>query len=180
MTGVGDNSTVFHHGEMFFVDHVDVTGNRAEEVADLGSFNHGHHTVTVHHSFESFQRVDLGDDNIGAHTACPAGQTTAAPTITNNHKDFTGQQYVGGADDAIDGRLTGAVTVVKEVFGHGIVDSDNREVQGFISCHGTKANNAGSGLFGTAEDFRQQFAVFFMQSGDQVRTVIHGDLRFVS
>jgi hypothetical protein len=38
-----------------------------------------------------------------------------------------GDEDVGGPDDAVEGALSGAVAVVEQVLGPGLVDGDDRE-----------------------------------------------------
>ena len=126
MTGIGDNSAVFHNLEVFFADNADVAGQGAEEITDSGSLTHRHHGESVHHGLERRQRIHLGDNHIGAHSPHPRGQTATAPAITTHHKISSGNQTVGCANDAVDGALAGSVTLVKKVLGLGIIDGNDR------------------------------------------------------
>jgi hypothetical protein len=150
-----------------------------KEIADPGGFGHRHHPVAVHHGFQGGHRVDLGDDDIGTHAARAAGQPAPAPTVAGDDEVLACQQHVGGAHDAVDGRLPGAVAVIEEVFGHRVVDRDDREVQRPVGSHGAQADDAGGGFLGAANDPRQQLAAVLVQHADQVGAVVHGDLRLV-
>ncbi len=55
--------------------------------------------------------------------------------VSDIDKHLAGQEDVGGAHDAIDCGLTGAISVVKEVLGLSIVHRNDREFQGTICCH---------------------------------------------
>ena len=72
--------------------------------------------------------IDLGDDHLGAQAAGPQGDALAAPAVAADDDLPAGQQHVGRADDAVDGALAGAVAVVEEVLGLGVVDGDDREL----------------------------------------------------
>ena len=75
--------------------------------------------------------------------------------------------------------MAGAVAVVEEVLGHGVVDRDDREVQGAVGSHGAQADHAGGGFFGAADHVRQQVAALLVQRADQVGAIVHGHVRFV-
>jgi len=179
VAGVAHNSAVFHHFKVMLINHVQVAGEGDEDIADLGRFCHGHDAEAVHNRFQCHHRVDLGHDHVSTHAACTHGQAAPTPAVAGHDEDLASQEHVGGTDDAIDGRLASAVAVVKEMLGHGVVDSHNREVQRPIGCHRAQADDAGGGFLGAAENAWQQVAVIFMQGADQVCAVIHGDVGFV-
>ena len=144
-----------------------------------GRFGHRHHPEAIHHRFQGRQRIDLGDDHVGAHAARPHRQAAPAPAIAGDDEILARQQDIGGADDAVDGGLAGAVAVIEEVLGHGIVDGDDREGQRAIGRHGAQADHAGGGLFGAADHVLQQVAALLVQRADQVGAVVHGDVGLV-
>ena len=74
----------------------------------------------------AFERIDFGDDDVGAHAARAGGQSAPAPAVAGHHEGLAGQQHVGGADDAVNGGLPGAVAVVEEMFGQRVVDGHDR------------------------------------------------------
>ena len=106
-------------------------------------------------------------------------QAAPAPAVTGDDKVLACQQDVGGAHDAVDGRLAGAIAVIEEMLGLRIVHRDDREVQRPVGCHGAQADHAGGGLFGAADDVGQQLAAFFVERAHQVGAVIHGHVRLV-
>ena len=57
----------------------------------------------------------------------PHGDARAAPAVAADDEVLARQQDVGGADDAVDRALAGAVAVVEEVLGVGVVDGDDRD-----------------------------------------------------
>src|SRR5207248_5920918 len=81
VAGVGYDRAVLHQLEIFLVEHVDIAGDRAEDVTDFGGLGHGHHSEAIHHSFQRRQRIDLSHDDTGAHAARARGQATPAPAI---------------------------------------------------------------------------------------------------
>ena len=164
---------------MLLRQHVLVAGDGAEHVADLGGFGHRHHAEAVHHGFERLRRIDFGDDDFGASAARAARKPASAPAVSGDHELRSGEQEVGGANDAVDGGLSGAVAVVEQVLGVGIVDRDDGITQHAFLRHGAQADDAGGGLFGAADHAVQRVVALGVQDGDQVGAVIHGDMRLV-
>ena len=150
--GVGNDGAVLHDFEMFFGEDVLVAGDGAENVAQLCGFGHGHHAESVHGGFERFRRIDFGDDDFGAVAAGAAGEAAAAPSVAGDHEFRSGEQEVGRADDAVDGGLSGAVAIVEQMLGVGVVDGDDGVLQHAFLGHGAQANHAGGGFFSAADD----------------------------
>ena len=86
---------------------------------------HGHDPEAVHDRFEGPQRVDLQHDHVGAVSLGPHGHAPAAPAVADDDDRLAGDQPIGGPDDAVEGRLAGAVAVVEHVLGHGFVHGDD-------------------------------------------------------
>ena len=164
---------------MFFGEHALVAGHGAEHVAEFRGFGHRHHAEAVHHGFERLGGIDFGDDHFGAVAAGAAGQSAAAPAVAGNHELRARQQEIRGADDAVDRRLTGPVTVVEQVLGVGVVDRDDGKLQHAFFRHGTQANDAGGGLFGSADHVVERVGALGVQNRDQVGAIVHGDVRLV-
>src|SRR5260221_7461297 len=118
---------MLHDFEVLFVEHVDVTGRRDENIANLGGIGHRHNLKAIHHGFECLQWIDFGDDNLRAHATGTAGNSTSAPTIAAHNEVASSQQNIGGAHNAINRRLPRAVAVIKHVLGVAVIHGDNRE-----------------------------------------------------
>ena len=101
----------------------------------------------------------------------------AAVAVAGDDDDLAGQQHVGGPDDAVEGRLAGAVAVVEHVLGVGVVHGDDRELQGPVGLHGPQADDAGGGLLGAGQDLAHLVGALPVQAGHQVAAVVHGHLR---
>src|SRR6266571_3561808 len=97
------------------IDDVHVAGYRDEDVALARGLTHGHHPEAVHRSLERLHRIHLGDDHVGAMPFGTRGKTSTHPAVTRDDKGLAGKQDVRGADDAVDGRLAGSVSVVEHV-----------------------------------------------------------------
>ncbi len=80
----------------------------------LAGFAHRHHAEAVHHGFDGLDRIDLGNDDVRAHTAGAHRDAFTAPAVADDDKVFAGEQNVGRADDAVEGRLARAVAVIEE------------------------------------------------------------------
>jgi hypothetical protein len=132
---------------------------------------------TVHHRFERLERLDLCDDDVGAHAARTHRNALAAPAVAADDKVFACQQHIGSADDAVDGALAGAVAIVEEVLGLRVVDRDHGEGQLARRGHRTQADDAGCGLLGAADDVFQQVAALRVQHRNQIHAIVHGDVR---
>jgi hypothetical protein len=52
----------------------------------------------------------------------------AAPAVARDNDCFAGQQNVRRPDNAVERALSGAVAIVEEVLGIGIVDRDHGEI----------------------------------------------------
>ena len=83
------------------------------------------------------------------------GEPAPAPAVTGHNHFRPGNQDIGGAENTINRRLPGAVAVVEEMLGLGIVDRDDRKLQAPSSGHRSQANHAGGGLFRAADNIRR-------------------------
>ena len=79
----------------------------------------------------------------------------AAPAVAADDHLPAGQQHVGGADDAVDGALAGAVAVVEEVLGLGVVDGDDRQLEHAVLLHRPQPDDAGGRLLHAGDDVRR-------------------------
>ena len=156
VTRVGYDGTILHHLKMLLINHIHVARHGDEDVANFCRFAHFEHPEAIHHRFQCRQRVDLGDDHVGTHAARPVCQASPAPAIAGNDEDLTCQQDVGGPHDAINGRLSGAIAIVEEMLGLGIVHGDDREYSGLHRCHGTQTDHTRGGFLRTAHHVLEQ------------------------
>ena len=179
MARVRDDGSVLHGFEVFLAEHALVTGDSAEDVADLGSFVHAHHTVAIHHGFDRLRRVDFRDDDFGPESTCTAGETATAPPVTGDDELRSCQQIVGGANDSVDGRLARAVTIVEQVLGIGIVNGDDRIAEHALLRHSAQTDDTRSCFFRTGDDPVEDFLALGKRRSDQVRAVVHRDVRLV-
>ena len=149
---VADHRAVLHRGEVLGADDVDVAGDGDEQVADLGGLVHRHDLEAVHRGLEGADRLDLGDDHVGAQALGPHGDALAAPAVAGDDDPLAGDQHVGGADHAVDRALAGPVAVVEEVLGHRVVDGDDRQLQDAVLLHRPEPDDAGGRLLHARDD----------------------------
>ncbi len=165
--------------EVLLAQHALVAGHGAEDVADLGSLFHAHHAEAVHHCLDRLGGIDFGDDDLSAQTASAAGQSAATPAVAGDDELRARQQEVGGAHDAVDGGLAGAVAVVEQMLGVGIVHRDDGIAQHALLRHSAQADDAGGGLFRAGDHAVEHVGTLGERDGDQVGAIIHGDVRLV-
>ena len=151
MAGVGNDGAVFHHFEVFSRKHVFIACNRAEDIANLRCFVHGHHAEAIHHGFERLCRINFRDDHFRPGAPRAAGQPASAPAVAGNYELRSGQQKVGRANDAVNRRLPGAVTIVEKVLGIGVVHRNNRIPQHAFFGHRPQADHASGRLLRAAQ-----------------------------
>ena len=107
----------------------------------------------------------------------PRGDAAADPAIAGDDHLAAGEQDVGGPQDAVDGRLAGAVAVVEEVLGLGLVDGDDREAKRAVGGHRLEPDDAGGRLLGPGQDLRQLARPLAVEQRHEVAAVVHGQLR---
>src|SRR5450631_879926 len=176
---VRNDGAVLHELEVLLGEDVLVAGDGAENVAEFGGLFHAHDPESVHNRFERFRGVDFGDDNFRSRAACARSESTSAPAITGDDELRSCEQEIGGADDAVNRRLPGAVTIVEQMLGVGVVHGHDRILQNTFLGHGTQSNYASGRLFGSTNHVRQFRLALGVQHGYEVRAIVHGELRFV-
>src|SRR3954466_13615028 len=129
MAAVSDDCSVLHHLKMFFIDNMSVAGNRDKEISDLCGFLHRQDAETVHYGFDRFNGIDLGNYDVRSHSAGTHRNALSAPPIADGDKGLSSEQNIGRANYAIQCRLPGTVTIIKEMLCLGVVDSNGRECQ---------------------------------------------------
>ena len=176
VAGVGDDGAVLHDLEVLAAQHVDVAGGGDEELGDLGGLGDGHDAEAVHDRLEGAQRVDLEHDDVGAVALHAHREAAAAPAVAGDADGAPGDQDVGGADDAVEGALAGAVAVVEHVLGVGLVDGDDGEHEPALGLERLEADDAGGGLLGAADDVGGHVGALAVEHADDVGAVVHGDV----
>src|SRR5215218_8015129 len=97
------------------------------------------------------QRSDLADDHRRARAACALGDAAAGEAVAEQDEGVPGEQQVGGAQDAVERRLAGAVAVVERPLGERLVDREHRTAQAALCLQPPQAQQAGGRLLGAAD-----------------------------
>src|SRR5262249_31466097 len=160
--------------EVLAADHVLVSGHRHEDVSDLRSFMHRHHTIAIHDCLNGLGGIDLSYNDVGAHAAGAGSQAATTPSVAGDHELGAGHQRVRAADNAGHGGLAGAVAVVEHMLGHRVIHSDDGIAQSAVLGHGAKADHAGGGLFRTGNNAVDYILALGQRGRDQIGAVIHG------
>ena len=176
VTRVRDQCTVFHLLEVLSTQDLLPTRGSAEDVSQRCRLLGRHHAKTVHRSLKGPQRIDLEHDHMCAHASGALGDSTPAPAIPNHDKVTTGQQYVRGAQNAIDRRLARAIAIVKEVLRLRLVDRDDRDTKHALDLHGPQAKDARRRLLRASDQRVEQLATRRMNDTNQIGTIVHRQL----
>src|SRR6266850_4103900 len=179
VAGVAHNRPALHFFEMLGANHALVAGYGDENVAFLHRFGHRHDAEAVHYGFNALHGIDFGDDDVRPQSFCTHSHAAATPAVAGDDDFEACEQDVGGANDAVNRGLAGAVTVVEEMLGHRIVYRDDRILQRAVLSHGAQADHAGGGLFGPGNHIRNEIGALGQEHGDEIRAVVHSELRLV-
>ncbi len=172
VAGVADDRTRLHRLQVLQGDGVAVAGHGDEHVAGPGGLRDRQHLVAVHHRLQRPDRVDLADDHPCAHAAGAGRHPVAAPAVADDHQHLAGQQHVGGPQDAVDGGLPGAVAVVEQVLGGGVVDGQQRVGEPALPRQVACPEHPGAGDLGGAEHLAEQVAPVGVQARGEVGAVV--------
>ena len=66
--GNGHDRAGLHFGEVWFINNVNIASGRDEDVSLRRRVGHRHDPKSVHHCFQSAQRVNLGHDHMCAQS----------------------------------------------------------------------------------------------------------------
>ena len=137
----------------------------------------GHDREAVHQRLEGADRVDLDDRDVRAVAVHPRGDPLADPAVAGDDDLAAGDEDVGRPQDAVERALAGAVAVVEEVLGLGLVDRHDREAERAVGGHRLEPDDAGRGLLGAGEDLGDLGRALAVEQRDEVAAVVHRDLR---
>jgi hypothetical protein len=174
---VGQDGAVAHHRQVVRVDDVDRAGDGDEHLAERRGLGHRQHPEPAQRGVQGSHRVDLGDDDLGAEAAGVLGHPAAAGPEPGHHHGLARQQGVGGAQDAVDGRLPGSAGVVHHALDRGVVGRDHREGERTLGGHPAQPDHARGGGLAAALDAWQPCGGPGVQRVDQVAAVVHDQVR---
>ena len=176
MTCIAKDGSVLDHRKILFINDFVAAGYGNKNVSDPCSFLHRHNIESVHYSLDGLHGIDLGNHNSCAESFRAHCGSLSAPAVTCNYNDFTGYDQVRGSVDAVPNRLSGAVTVVKEMLAVRVVYLNHRELKLIVPCHGFQSEDTGCGFFASADNIRDQVAEFGMHHVNQIAAVIDDDI----
>ena len=133
---------------------------------------HRQHAEAVQRRLQGPDRIDLGDDDVGAQAAGPFGHAPAAGAEPGHHHGLARQQRVGGPQDAVESRLPGPAGAFDQAPDRGVVRRDDREGQRALGGHPAQPQHAGGGRLAAAPDGGQQVRRLGVQRVDQVPAVV--------
>jgi hypothetical protein len=81
-----------------------------------------------------------------------ARDATPRPHPAGDHHGLPREEHVGGAQDPVHGGLAGAVAIVEEMLGVGVIDRDHGKRQHAFLLHGAEPDHPRGGLFGATDD----------------------------
>src|SRR5712672_570881 len=179
VAGVADDRSALHFLEVLAANDALVARHGDINVTFLHGFGHGHDAEAVHGSFNALHWINFGDDDVGAKTLGAHSDAASAPAVTGYDDLESSEEHIGGANDAVNGGLPSAVAIVKEMLGHGVVDGNDRILQRAVLGHGAKTNDTGGGFFRSSNDIGDEIGALGQEHGDEVRAVVHGELRLM-
>ena len=137
----------------------------------------GHDRIAVHQRLERADRVDLDDRHVRAVAGHPRGDPLAHPAVAGDDDLAPGDEDVRRAQDAVERALAGAVAVVEEVLGLGLVDRDDREAEHPVGGHRPQPDDAGRRLLGPGVDLGHLVRALGVEQVHEVAAVVHRQLR---
>ena len=169
---VREHRAVLHRPHVLHADHVDVPRERDEDVAHGCRLGHRHHAVAVHLRLEGLEGIDLRHQHDRPGPARPHRDAAAAPPIPRHHHRAAREQQVGGAHNAVERGLTGAVAVIEQVLRVRVVHGDHRELEHAVFRHRPEPDDAGGSLLRGAEHARHE--PLAISGGERLHPAPHG------
>src|SRR2546429_913197 len=157
---------------MIAIDDMTIAGDGDEDVTNRSRLSDWHHTESIHHGFHRFNWIDFNYYDVRPHAARAQRHSFAAPSVTDDHQSPAGQKDVGRANNAIECGLARAVTIVKEMFGLGVVDGHGREGEYSRGLHRLQTHDAGRGFFRGSGNLLLQFRLFLNHRRHHVRPIV--------
>jgi hypothetical protein len=176
VASIGQDGAVAHRLDVLRADHVDRSGHGDEHLADRRRGRHRQHAEAAHRRVEGPDRVDLGDDHLGAQAARALGHPPAAGPEPGHDHGLARQQRVRGAQDAVDGGLAGPAGALDQALGRRVVRGDDREGERALGGHPAQPDHAGGGRLAAAPDLAQEGRRPGVQRVHQVAAVVDDEV----
>ena len=82
-------------------DDIAAARQSAEHIPPNRCFRHRHDLESVKNGFNRFDRIDLGNNNIGAQTFGPHSHALAAPAVTGHDYGLARYSKIGGSHNTV-------------------------------------------------------------------------------
>ena len=178
MSAISYDSPVPHLQYMCLINNAGIARSGDKYFSNFAGLNQRHHLIAIHSSFQSGYRLHLGNDNLCTEPLSPLRYPFPTPAIARNDY-FPRPEYIGGPGDAINCALPCSISVVKEMLGLSIVYGNNGVNQFTGPGHVPQSDDTGGCFLGATDDISGQFYVVPMKGGNQVRAIVHGNLRLM-
>ena len=126
---VAQNGVILHGQHLIEGNDPQVTGGGDHNIRVGDGLVDRDHRETIHEGLQGIDRVCLRDFHTRTLARHRLGAALTDVTITANQHVFAAHQHVGGAVDAVNQGMPGAVLVVELGLGHRVVDVHRGERQ---------------------------------------------------
>ena len=150
MADVPDDGFIFHLCHVLGGDDLEVAGGGHEDVSGFNDIIKRGDLEAFHRGLQGTDGVDFGHDDAGALTLERLGTALADVAVATDDSDLAGDHDVGGAEQAVDERVSAAVKVVELALGARVVDVDGGEEELAFFFELVEALDTGGGFFGDA------------------------------
>jgi hypothetical protein len=174
---VGQDGAVPHHRNVLGADHVARSGHGDEHLAERRGLRHGQHAEAAQRRVQGPDRVDLGDDDLGAEATGVFGHAAAAGPEPGHDHRLARQQRVGGPHNAVDGGLPGPAGALDQALDRRVVRRYDREGERAFCGHLAQPDHAGGGRLAAAPDAFQVRGGLGVQGVHQVAAVVDDQIR---
>jgi hypothetical protein len=175
--GVGQDRAVPHRAHVLGGDHVARPGHGHEHLAERCGLGHRQHAEAAQRRVQGPDRIDLGDDDLGAEATGAFGHAPAAGPEPGHDHGLARQQRVRGPQDAVDGGLPGPAHALDQALGRRVVRRHDRERERALGGHPAQPDHAGGGRLAAALDVFEQVGGPGVQRVDQVAAVVDDQVR---
>src|SRR6056297_558817 len=177
MTGVTQESAIFHVFEMFFSYHISIACEGEKDIPPAGCHVHGHDLITIHNSLESPVRINFYNDHPCSESRRSEGHSSSAPAISSYYDTFACDQVVGRSHYSIQYRLASSIPIIKKIFALCVIYRYNRDLQCIISFHGFESVHPCRGFLRPPKNRTYKMWHFFMQKSYHIGSIIYYDIR---
>ncbi|RCI13972.1 hypothetical protein L249_8305 [Ophiocordyceps polyrhachis-furcata BCC 54312] len=152
------------------------SGGGDENLANRGRLFHRRHLVAGDGGLEGVDRIDLSDDDAGAHAVQGHGTALADIAKASHDGHLAGNHDIGGALDAVDQGLAAAVQVVKLGLCDRVIDVDGGYQELLLFEHAVQVVDARRRLLRDAVAVLEHLRVFGVNELRQIASVVENQV----